>query len=80
MGPGQWRSGIVRRHEPIHERDDDGLEQAHLEEHERRDEREIAEHVGADITEVLDWAAASRNRLQALEDDPSRAEALEEPI
>ncbi len=42
--------------------------------------KKLTRKYGADITEVLDWAAASRNRLQALEDDPSRAEALEEQL
>lgn len=42
--------------------------------------KKLTRKYGADVAEVLEWAEEHRARLAQLEDDPSRAEALEEKL
>lgn len=57
--------------------DSDGPERLAEVEARRAQLRTLTRKYGADIEEVLAWAEDSRARLEALSDDPARAESLE---
>ncbi|MDY3049926.1 MAG: DNA repair protein RecN [Rothia sp. (in: high G+C Gram-positive bacteria)] len=57
--------------------DTEGPERLAQVEHRRAQLKSLTRKYGADIAEVLAWAQESRLRLEALDDDPARQEALE---
>lgn len=60
--------------------DSEGPERLAQVEARRAQLKSLTRKYGADIAEVLAWAAESRERLESLSDDPARAEALEQEL